>query len=405
MESGFSLHVNPRYLADPGADTGLASTISSEGRAAARAVLTRFSGYRPTPLHGLPAMARSLGIGSLWLKDEGGRFGLGSFKALGGAYAVAALLADELGEPQSVGDVFDGRAADRVAAFTVCCATDGNHGRAVAWGARCAGARCVVFLPGHVSANRAASIASLGAEVVHVSGIYDDALRACARAAEEKGWFLVSDTSYAGGDETPTRVMHGYTVMVDEAVAALSGTRPTHLFVQGGVGGLAASVIGAFRQDLGTSSPKGVVVEPAAADCLYQSARQGRPAPASGDLETVMGCLSAAEISPLAWRALERGAFAFMTLADDGAVAAMRRAAEPQEDDPAIVLGESGAAALGGLLAVAADAEARGALGLGAESRVLVMGSEGATDPALYRQLVGRDPEAVTAAARNGRTG
>ena len=222
-------------------------------------------------------------------------------------------------------------------------------------------------------------------------------MEACAEEAARKGWLLVSDTSHAGGDEAPSRVMHGYAMLVDEIGTALAGPAPTHVFVQAGVGGLAAAVIGALRQDLGGDSPKGVVVEPTNADCLYQSALAGRPAPASGDLDTVMACLAAAEVSPLAWQVLERGAFAFMALGDSGAVDAMRRAAAPADGDPPLVLGESGAAALGGLIAVSGDAGARDALGLSEASRVLVIGSEGATDPDIYRRLVGRDPAAVAA--------
>ena len=175
------------------------------------------------------------------------------------------------------------------------------------------------------------------------------------------------------------------------------GRHRLNLFVQAGVGGLAAAVIGAFRQDCGDDSPKGVVVEPTNADCLYQSAVNGVPSPASGDLDTVMACLAAAEVSPLAWQVLDRGAFAFMALDDDGAVDAMRRAATPAEGDPPLVLGESGAAALGGLIVVAGEREAREALGMNEASRVLVIGSEGATDPDIYRRLVGRDPAAVAA--------
>ena len=394
MTVPFRLHVNPRYVSAPTDDS--APVIVPERRAAARTAITGFEGYRPTPLHRLTGLAETLGIGELWLKDESGRFGLGSFKALGGAYAVVHLLRERLGDDVSIADVAGGSAAARVGHMTVCCATDGNHGLAVAWGARRAGAGCTVFLPGPVSAGRERAIAAQGANIVRVDGSYDEAVRACADEAEGQGWLLVSDTSHAGGDEAPSRVMHGYAMLVDEIRAALAGPAPTHLFVQAGVGGLAAAVIGAFRQDCGGDSPRGVVVEPTNADCLYQSAVAGRPSPASGDLDTVMACLAAAEVSPLAWQVLDRGAFAFVALDDDGAVNAMRRAALPAAGDPPLVLGESGAAALGGLIAVAGDADARDALALSTGSRVLVIGSEGATDPDIYRRLVGRDPAAVT---------
>ena len=395
MTVPFNLHVNPRYA--PASDGDTDPVILPERRAAARTAITGFEGYRPTPLHKLDALAGSLGIETLWLKDESGRFGLGSFKALGGAYAVVHLLRERLGADLSIADVAAGRASARVEGMRVCCATDGNHGLAVAWGARRAGARCTVFLPGPVSEGRERTIAAQGADIVRIAGSYDEAVEACADEARARGWLLVSDTSHAGGDEAPSRVMHGYAMLVDEIRDALDGAVPTHLFVQAGVGGLAAAVIGAFRQDLGADSPKGVVVEPTNADCLYQSAVNGNPSPASGDLDTVMACLAAAEVSPLAWQVLARGAFAFMALDDAGAVDAMRRAATPAAGDPPLVLGESGAASLAGLIAAAGDAEARDALELTETSRVLVIGSEGATDPAIYRQIVGRDPADVTA--------
>ena len=394
MTASFLLHINPRYAAAP--QDASAAVILPERRAAARTAITEFEGYRPTPLHRLTGLAQELGIGELWLKDESGRFGLGSFKPLGGAYAVVHLLRERVGDGVSIADVAAGRAAARVNDITVCCATDGNHGLAVAWGARRAGARCTVFLPGAVSEGRERAIAAQGAYIVRVDGSFDDAVRACAEEAASRGWLPVSDTSQAGGDEAPSRVMHGYAMLVDEIGAALSGPAPTHVFVQAGVGGLAAAVIGAFRQDCGAGSPRGVVVEPTKADCFYQSAVAGRPSPASGDLDTVMACLAAAEVSPLAWQVLERGAFAFLAL-DDGAVDAMRRAASPAGDDPPLVLGESGTAALGGLIAAAGDADARDALALSEKARVVVIGSEGATDPDIYRRIVGRDPATVAA--------
>ena len=397
MTVPFHLHVNPRYAPASGGADDTGRAILPERRAAARAAVTNFEGYRPTPLHRLPGLAHALGIGELWLKDESGRFGLGSFKPLGGAYAVVHLLRERMGDAESIADVAAGRAADRVKDTTVCCASDGNHGLAVAWGARRAGARCTVFLPGSVSMGRERAITAQGADIVRIVGSYDEAVEACADEAHARGWLLVSDTSHASGDEAPSRVMHGYATLVDESRDALAGAVPTHLFVQAGVGGLAAAVIGAFRQDLRAESPRGVVVEPMTADCVYQSAVAGKPSPASGDLDTVMACLAAAEVSPLAWQVLEKGAFAFMALDDDGAVDAMRRAAAPAAGDPPLVLGESGAASLAGLIAAAGDTDARDALSLTEASEVLVIGSEGATDPDIYRRIVGRDPAAVIA--------
>ena len=196
MTASFLLHVNPRHAPAPGSDDDSNPVILPERRAAARTAITGFEGYRPTPLHRLTGLAETLGIAELWLKDESGRFGLGSFKALGGAYAVVHLLRERVGDDVSIADVAAGRAAACVNDMTVCCATDGNHGLAVAWGARRAGARCRVFLPGPVSEGRERAIAAQGAEIVRVSGSYDEAVRACAEEAHARGWLLVSDTSH-----------------------------------------------------------------------------------------------------------------------------------------------------------------------------------------------------------------
>jgi diaminopropionate ammonia-lyase len=398
MNRIFRLFTNPCYEADAPYGPDQMSAVDRPGREAARSAIGEWSGYRPTPLHSLPGLAKELEVGDVRLKDESGRFGLGSFKALGGAYAVMRVLRQQIDDAASLEDLARGRAAKLVQELTVCCATDGNHGRAVAWGARSAGARCVIFLHEHVSAGREAAIAAYGAEIERVPGSYDDSVRACAEAAAQRNWHVVSDTSYPGYMTVPAWVMHGYALIVDEILDQLDRSRPTHLFVQGGVGGLAAAVIGAFWQDLGAERPLSVVVEPTAADCLYQSALRGSPSVASGDLDTVMACLAAAEVSPLAWQVLECGASAYLTLDDGGAVTAMRRAARPEAGDPSLILGESGAAALGGLLAVAADAEARSDLAITPDSCILVIGSEGATDPEIYRRLVGLDDGEATIA-------
>ena len=226
MTAPFLLHVNPRYAPAPGSDGNGDAVILPERRAAARTAITGFEGYRPTPLHRLTGLAQELGIGELWLKDESGRFGLGSFKALGGPYALVHLLRERLEDEMSIADIAAGRAAARVDDMTACCASDGNHGLAVAWGARRAGARCTVFLPGAVSAGRERAIAAQGADIVRVDGSYGEAVRACAEEAHARGWLLVSDTSHAGGEEVPSRVMHGlrYAGRRDPGGAGRAGT-------------------------------------------------------------------------------------------------------------------------------------------------------------------------------------
>jgi diaminopropionate ammonia-lyase len=249
-----------------------------------------------------------------------------------------------------------------------------------------------------VSQGRRDAIARYGAEVRCVPGNYDDSVRRAAADAAAEGWHVVSDTSYEGYTDVPRDVMQGYAIMVDEALAQLpAGVLPTHVFVQGGVGGLAASVCAHLWETLGESRPRLVVVEPDKADCLYRSAVAGHPVTVVGELDTIMAGLACGEVSLLAWRILEPGADAFMTIGDATAAAFMRILADGRHGDPAIVAGESGVAGLAGAMLAARDARGRAALGLDRDSVVLVFGTEGATDPELYRTIVGRSAEDVAA--------
>jgi diaminopropionate ammonia-lyase len=321
-------------------------------------------------------------------KDEGGRFGLGSFKALGGAYAVMKLLQVELAKrgianSASAAELAAGTHREATRAITVTCATDGNHGRSVAWGAQRFGAACVIFVHEGVSQGRRDAIARYGAEIRIVPGTYDDAVRAAQREATERGWFVVSDTSYAGYTEVPRDVMQGYRLMADEAAEAIPAP-PTHVFIQGGVGGLAAAVSVQMRARYGLEGPRIVLVEPERAACLMASAEAGEPVAVEGELDTLMAGLACGEPSLLAWQELERAGFAFMAIPDASAVDCMRLLARRQ---PPLVAGESAVAGLAGLLLAAREPFARTALGLTEASRVLLFGTEGATDPELYAKL------------------
>jgi diaminopropionate ammonia-lyase len=377
----FSLFVNPRF-GTPGV-----AVLPVAGFRRAKAEITSWDGYEPTPLRNLPALARAADIGALRLKDEAPRFGLGSFKALGGAYAVANLLASELARlgiaPNATStDLASGRHVDATQAMTVTCATDGNHGRSVAWGAQRFHARCVIFVHETVSQGRVDAIARFGAEVRRVPGTYDDAVREAARQAQANGWFVVSDTSYPGYLEVPRDVMQGYRLMADEAADQWTGETPTHVFMQGGVGGAAAAVSVQLRTRF-SPVPALIVVEPDRAACLLASAELGELTAVPGNLDTLMAGLACGEPSLLAWQELDRAATAFMAVPDEAAVGCMRLLA-----GYGIVAGESGVAGLAGCLLAAADPAARSALGLGPHSRILVFSTEGATDPELYDQLL-----------------
>ncbi len=347
----------------------------------------------------LAGLAQRAGLAAIYYKDESGRFGLNSFKALGGAYGVQRVLAREV---KKLG-VSSDRYADIVSRLVVTCATAGNHGRSVAWGAEMFGCRCAIYVPAVTSEARIAAIAAHGAAVLRTSGNYDEAVRRCADDARRQGRYVVSDTSYPGYMDVPRDVMQGYSVMVAEILEQLPhGEPPSHVFVQGGVGGLAAAVCAHLWETLGDERPATVVVEPDSADCLFRSAVAGKPTPVPDKYYTIMAGLAAGEVSLLAWQILEQGADYFMTIPDRAAEAAMRILADGAAGDGPVVAGEAGAAGLAGALAVVQDMKAREQLHLSSDSRLLVIGTEGATDPESYSRIVGRSPELITSPSSDG---
>ena len=355
----------------------------------------RFLSYRSkhavTPLHSLPALASELDLKSIHVKDEGFRLGLGSFKALGGSYAVAQLVLEQasrqLGRSIDIADLRTPEARAVAAGMTFACATDGNHGRSVAHGAQLVGSKSAIFVHSRVSNERVAAIARFGAQMIRVAGTYDDSVTEASRVAAEQGWTVVSDTSWPGYERIPGLVMQGYTAMVREALRQLPEP-PTHVFVQAGVGGVAAAVSGHLAIALGEGRPVFVVVEPARAACLFETAKTGRPVKVAHCEPTIMAMLECYEPSLVAWRVLSRVADGFMTIEEDDAVSVMNRLGRPTGDDPAIVAGESGGAGLAGVIRAVAEPDVRVQLGLDARSRIFVINTEGATDPERYAQLV-----------------
>ena len=383
---------NPHPRHRTSLDPAHARLLGRAGADDAMAFIASRRDYRPTPLHSLRALAAELSVGNILVKDESGRFGLGSFKALGGAYAMHRLVLEEAGE--RLGRTVDAAellspdvraVAERM---TFACATDGNHGRSVAAGAAFVGARAVIFMHRGVSDARVAAIRQFGAEIVRVDGTYDDSVTDAARACEAQGWIALSDTAWAGYERIPGLVMQGYTVLVREALEAMPAP-PTHVFVQAGVGGLAAAVAGHLADLYGDARPTVVVVEPARAACIHASALAGEAVRIPHGEPTVMAMLECYEPSLLAWCILERAADAFMTVDEDDAIDVMRRLARPAAGDPIIVAGESGGVGLAGLICAAGDADSRALIDLDDRSIALVINTEGATDPARYRELVG----------------
>lgn len=333
-------------------------------RARAQAALdeiARWPDYEPSSLYFLSEWARALGIGELLYKDESGRMGQGSFKILGGAYAASIKLREAAAGRQT----------------TLCCATDGNHGRSVAFAAKRYGCACVVFMHERASVAKAQAIAALGARVVRVEGTYDDSIRQARAAAEREGWLLVPDTSEDELDPTTRLVMQGYGVMVLEILQQLGNrAAPTHVLLQGGVGGLAAAVSGLFADIQQANRPHIIVVEPEAAACLFESALRLGPAKVGGDLVTAMDMLSTGEASPVAWPILQRRADAFIAIDDVVAIDTAHRLSRPSTTSRALNVGISGAAGMAGLIEIMKHPELAAALHLDASARVLVFGTE-----------------------------
>ena len=383
------------HFANPAARRGdaypaeLRDIASLEKAAAAYAAISHWPGYQPSPLQRLDQLAAQIGVAAIYYKDESQRFGLKSFKALGGAYAVARQLQEKIrqhdGADASIGDLLTGRYRSIVQDIVISCATDGNHGRSVAWGCEMFGCICIIYIHRDVSEGRKQAMQALGAEVIRVDANYDASVKQADSDAITHGRIIVSDTSYPGYVDIPRDVALGYTVMLAEAVEQMGDSIPTHVFIQAGVGGLAAAVCAYFWELWGPRRPRFIVVEPEQANCLQQSAAQGEPVVVEGDLDTLMAGLSCGEVSLLAWEILEPGADDFLTLSEDAVAPCMQLLAQ---GEPAVEAGESAVAGLGAAIVAREDTDMSAKLDLGTSSRIFVIGTEGATDPELYHQLL-----------------
>jgi len=393
---------NPMVATQPGYPETLKEVFDAQASKRAVREISQWPTYQPTELVSLDKLARELGLAGIYYKDESTRFGLGSFKSLGGAYEVLCLLQEQIskqvGYQVSFESIRNGNYADRVKNITVITATDGNHGRSVAWGARMFGSPCVIYIHAEVSEGRKRAMEELGAKVVRITGNYDDSVLEAADQAKKNGWFIVSDTSYEGYIELPRHVMAGYSVMADEIMAQLpEGIRLSHTFAQGGVGGLAGAMCGYLWQSLGNRRPRFVIVEPDRADCLYQSARNGEPTVVKITEESVMAGMSCGKVSSLAWQILSCGCDDFMTIPDELIAPVMRSLADGNYASRPVVAGESAVAGISALIATCLQPELKKAMQLNETSQVLLYGTEGATDPDIYQTLVGRSADEVAA--------
>ena len=384
----------------PESDDKFLDLMSEENVTKANEFHKSFPQYSVTPLQKLSALASYLGVKGIYCKDESYRFGLNAFKVLGGSYAMGRYIAKELGRdiselPYNV--LSSDKLREEFGQATFFTATDGNHGRGVAWAANRLGQKAVVRMPKGTTRTRFDNIAKEGAEVTIEEMNYDDCVRmAAAEAAKTEHGIIVQDTAWDGYEEIPSWIMQGYGTLVLEADKQLKENgveRPTHVFVQAGVGSLAGAVVGYFAHKYKENPPVMVVCEASAADCLYRSAAQadGNLVNVTGDLQTIMAGLACGEGNTIGWDILKNHVTVFASCPDWMSAKATRIYANPLESYPHIVSGESGSVPLGLVYTALHDEDAKDlkeALKLDENSNILVISTEGDTDPIRYREIV-----------------
>ena len=374
--------------------TGETSPLFSQQQAQqARSFHKKITGYQPTPLYALDELAGLFGVKKILVKDESQRFGLNAFKMLGGAYAIAQLLCEKY--QLNINEfTFETLKSSITQKMTFATTTDGNHGRGVAWAAKQLGQNAVIYMPKGSARERVDAILNLGAECIVTDMNYDDTVRLTMKNAQQNGWEVVQDTAWEGYTKIPTWIMQGYATLADEAVEQMSAmgiTRPTHVFLQAGVGAMAGGVLGYLVDTYGANNLRSVIVEPELADCVYRSGVKGEIVNVAGDMATIMAGLACGEPNPLGWKVLRDCATQFISCQDTVAALGMRVLGNPLGKDPRVVSGESGAVGLGVLAAVHYHPQREvlmQQLGLDKHSVVLVISTEGDTDVKNYREIV-----------------
>ncbi|MDU7251778.1 MAG: diaminopropionate ammonia-lyase [Clostridium sp.] len=358
-----------------------------------------FPQFTKTPLVNLDNLAKHLGIAGVYVKDESYRFGLNAFKVLGGSFSMGKYLAKRLGKDiseLSYEKLTSEEARKKLGDITFITATDGNHGRGVAWTATQLNQKSIVYMPKGSSLTRLENIRKEGAKASITEFNYDDAVRLAASQAKENGWVMVQDTAWEGYEEIPTWIMQGYGTMASEALEQLrelNVEKPTHIFVQAGVGSLAGAVQGYFASVFKDQCPITVIVEADEADCLYRSAvaGDGKPRAVTGDMPTIMAGLACGEANTIGWEVLKSYSSTFVSCPDWVSANGMRMLGNPIKEDKKIISGESGSVTSGLLNAIMTNddmKELREQLKLDENSRVLLFSTEGDTDPDKYRKIV-----------------
>jgi diaminopropionate ammonia-lyase len=358
-----------------------------------------FEQYAPTPLRDLHNLANELGVSGVYVKDESYRFGLNAFKVLGGTYAMGKYLAGRLNmdiKDLTYEKLRSKELKDKLGEITFTTATDGNHGRGVAWTAQQLQQKAVVYMPKGSAQRRLENIRATGAEAYITDFNYDEAVRLAASNAEKYGWVIVQDTAWEGYEDIPAWIMQGYTTMAKEALEQLNEIgveRPTHIFVQADVGSLAGAIQGFFASVFSEKRPITSIVEPDKADCIFKSAKanDGKPRIVTGDMDTIMAGLACGEPNTIGWNILRDYSDAFISCPDYIAAKGMRILGNPLGDDQRVVSGESGAVTTGLLSIIMRDnslKELKDTLKLDSSSRILLFSTEGDTDPENYRAIV-----------------
>ncbi|EEH8383103.1 diaminopropionate ammonia-lyase [Salmonella enterica subsp. enterica serovar Montevideo] len=385
------LQSNPFYK-------GLTSQLFTDGiTAEVLAFHKKINGYDATPLVSLKKLASHIGVKNIFVKDESKRFGLNAFKVLGGSYALGKLLAEKLDVPITELDFKTvGTLLPEPLTFTT--ATAGNHGTGVAWAARELGQKAVVFMPKGSAQASVDRIKSLGAACIVTDVNYDDTVRLASMKADSKGWTLVQDTAWEGYEKIPSWISQGYMTMAKEAFdqLAISGEgKPTHVFLQAGVGAMAGGILGYCADVLGPRNFTSVIAEPAAADCLFRSVStdDGHRVAVTGSLNSIMAGLACGEVNPVTWDILRDTGNFFISADDRIAATGMRVLGNPLSGDTGVISGESGALNMGLLYYLMTSSEPevqqyRAQVGLTEESEILIFSTEGDTNPARYRSIV-----------------
>jgi len=331
-------------------------------------VISSWKSYSPTPLIKLNKLDKELKLKNIYYKDEDKRFDLKSFKALGGAFAVYKI-------------------ASKKKNITVSTATAGNHGRSVAWGAQRLGLKCKIFISENVSESRAIAMKDLDADVVRVKGNYDNSLKECIEQSNKNNWEIVQDVSWEGYKDVPRLIMAGYTIMIKEILDEIDSNSITHVFLQAGVGGMAAAMIAGFAK-LSKNIPKFIVIEPENADCVFKSIQNNKPTSIDIKKETVMGGMSCGDVSSIAWEILKNSTNYCMTIPDNAISTAVALLAESRFSDEKIIGGECAVPGLIALIGSFNNKEYLDKLELNSESNVVLFGCEGLTDKAMYEKLL-----------------